>query len=372
MPVALAWRGTLGSWAFVGNEELTGLPFFRSGMGFDNLPGNLRRLAEGLGWYAVVGVAAVLLSLACRRLGARAGRAVAVIAFLVTAGGLAWFGWRRLFWFEMARPLPAVMALCGVMVLIALLRRRENDGATDRLVLSLSLLSLSFVLLLKMMLNARVYHYGFALAMPGTLLLVVAALGWLPAWVGRLGGRPEIGRAVMLAVVAVAVAAHLRVTNHYFARRTTVVGIERDAFRADDRGSRVNSVLDHLGQVPSGSTVVVVPEGVMINYLARRRNPTPFLTFLPPDLILFGEERMLESFEHDPPDYVVRVCRNTSEYGARSFGFDYGRALDAWIRRNYRGASPVFGDPQSGANGAWMAVLARRDSVPQSGREGVR
>ena len=48
--------------------------------------------------------------------------------------------------------------------------------------------------------------------------------------------------------------------------------------------------------LPPDATLAVLPEGVMINYLTRRPNPTPFSNFKPPELIIYGETSMVRAF----------------------------------------------------------------------------
>ena len=73
----------------------------------------------------------------------------------------------------------------------------------------------------------------------------------------------------------------------------------------------------------------------MINYLARRCTSTAYVNFNPPDLLLFGEDRMIAALRRSPPDYVFLVHKDTNEFGERFFGRDYGRHLFAWIWDNY-------------------------------------
>ena len=74
---------------------------------------------------------------------------------------------------------------------------------------------------------------------------------------------------------------------------------------------------------------------MILNYLSRLANPTPYVYFMPSDVLIYGEQHMLDGFRSTPPDLVVLVHKDTSEFGARFFGTDYGRPLYGWIRENY-------------------------------------
>jgi hypothetical protein len=106
-------------------------------------------------------------------------------------------------------------------------------------------------------------------------------------------------------------------------------------------------------------TLVVVPEGVTVNYFARRRNPTPFINFMPPELIMFGEPAMLRAFQANPPDWVLVLHKPTSEYGFDLFGKDYGVELYAWIQSHYESVEQVGGKPLQNVN-LFGAELLRR------------
>jgi len=100
----------------------------------------------------------------------------------------------------------------------------------------------------------------------------------------------------------------------------------------------------------------------MINYLARRRTPTPYLNFMPPELILFGEDHMVKALDQSPPDCVVLVHKDTSEYGLPLFGHDYGRELMSWVRSRYRQTwvDPRADEPLVPGARFGIAILERR------------
>src|SRR5262249_11472579 len=136
-------------------------------------------------------------------------------------------------------------------------------------------------------LNFRTQHYGFALAMPATLVAIAAMLSWLPSWLDQRGASGGIARAAMLPVVGLFVFVHLRAYATKFSDLPVIVASGADRFRADERGRAVNEMLVVLDSLPRDSTLAVVPEGAMINYLARRANPTGYINLMPPEVAMF-------------------------------------------------------------------------------------
>ena len=273
-------------------------------------------------------------------------RLLGLLLYVVLLGGLAARG-QQLQIGDIARPLPVAMTLLGVGVSLALVRHRHELGERATLVRMLVLIILGLGFLAKILLNARVYHYGFALAMPATLVVIVALVDWVPRLIDRWGGRGASFRLLALAFMIAGVVLHLRVMHIYLARKTHLVGRGADAFLADDRGPVVNQALAEIDRrLPPGGTLSVFPDGPMLNFLSRRIDPVPYLVITPLQLAIFGQDHILASFETHPPDLVALVHQDTTEYGTRFFGHDYGQRLYAWVRSNYRevavlGARPL-------------------------------
>ena len=344
MPTGQALRGTLGSWASLFTAQITSLPFYRDGMGLLDPAASMRALLSCVMWYVALFGPVAAVALLLRRPGAWRPF-LAGAAFVVVGLGLGWY-WRRIAWLEVGRPLPLVMLVAGVVCLTLFVRQRQNQQAAARNALRLSLVVLGGALLGKMILNVVLSHYGFALAMPAALLLVTSLVAWLPALIDRLGGYGGLFRAAALAAIMAAVAVHLALVNLWFGRKTQLVGRGADVFRTDGRGVAANWAIDAIEQhAAKDQTLAVLPEGAMLNYLTRRRNPTPYISFMPLELLLFGEDRILASFKQNPPDFVVLCHKDTSEYGYRFFGRDYGQKLYRWIRRNYRRVSLLGAQP---------------------------
>jgi hypothetical protein len=388
LPPAAAARGVAGSWKWLTHSDIATIPFFQTMAGWDDPRSSLLRMLEWTGVYLLILGPAVLIARALRGFPRRAVASVAV--FAAVAGTLAAIAYPRgagdavaqavvdnPAWSNFLRPLPVLLLATAVASLQAIARPRTKSASTSAAaasegasltpslsrphaaLLTLCMTALAAALLLKMLLNAHVEGYGFAHAMPATLLAVAALCGWLPELVRARGGRSEIVRAVGLAMVAVACAAHLRIAGHWIEGKSHAVAGGGDAFYANERALAINAAVEHLQtHLRPDQTLVVFPEGVMLNYLARRVNPTPYVNFIPPELKIFGQAAVFDALQRASPDYVVIVQRPTKEYGPVRFGRDYAQDIYAWAAGHYEqvqviGANPLR-DPRFGI------LLARR------------
>lgn len=323
-------RSAFAGWLQVLGGGAGDLAFYKSGMGLD---APLARLGELATWGAVWSLALAAPGVVAWRMraGGEAVPAVCAGAALALGALVAWrFGDLR--GSAPTRPLPLAALAIGVGAWVV--ARRADDARGARRLLALA--TFAFVLLGKMILNARVQHYGFALALPATLLTIAVALGALPAWLEARERAGWVLRTAALVLVAGWTAAQLVTTRGFLARKVVTVGRGDDAFQSDIRGRYVNEALEtYRSLAKHGDTLAVFPEGVMLNYLAEAVNPTPYVNFMPPELLFFGEQRILQAFQATPPDWVLLVHKDTSEYGFPLFGPDYGTALASWIQRDY-------------------------------------
>jgi hypothetical protein len=125
------------------------------------------------------------------------------------------------------------------------------------------------------------------------------------------------------------------------------------------RGAIINTALKKIEErFKPGKTMVVVPEGVMLNFWSKRENPTPITMFNPFFLDLFGEQRILESLRRNRPDYIVLVDRDFSEFGRRYFGQDFGISIYSWIKDNYQPIDLIGNPPMTGKG--FGIVIAKR------------
>ncbi len=366
MSAQRALHGVLGGWNYVFDRRLAELPFYKTSMGTDDPVLRLTWMAAcAVVWLLVLGpgyvLATRLADLRGRRLVVALGAGVATFALGGLAVLFAPFAepvWRYAY---LALPL-ALVAICVARVRDV---RRAAPGQRERQTSALVFVALALGLLLKILCNARVSNYGFGLALPAFVLAFLALFHWLPMRIQSRGGSGAAFRIVVAAILALIVLVHGMTFRFWEGYRTRELGQGADRFRTDDRADALSEIVRRLEREPADTTVLVLPEGVMINYLARRRNPTPYINFMPPELIAFGVERMREAFGANRPDFVVLLARITREYGQPLFGRDYGAPLLAWVKANYvpelrLGPEPLHPDRvQDRKWGAWL--LARRD-----------
>jgi hypothetical protein len=341
LPSNQAISATLGSWPHV--SVLIGNPYYRALRGTDALGLNLSIVLLASAAYLLAIGVLIWLSLVLRqhrRSNAWSAGIIFLAALLIT------FLIASSLWTELLRPWP-LFALA--LVLGAAQQIWRSDEATfdrRRLVLRLALGVFSLCLLARIVLRTRVLHYGFGLAMPATILLVAAAWTWIPARIAAWGGDAKVYRAALLAFWLGAVAQFAALSDHWYRAKTYSMGTGGDQFLADDRAPYLAAAMDAIAkEAKVRDTLAVLPEGVMLNYLLRMPNPTPYINFIPPEMLMFGEGPMLAALSAHPPDWIVLTQRDTAEFGARVFGFDYGQQILRWVEDHYEVAAQFESPP---------------------------
>jgi hypothetical protein len=349
--LATASRGVLGGWVYVLDAELRALPFYRAIAGLDQPAEQARRMLVMLSaWVMVLALACGLAALARGAL-----RSVIVTSAALVPPVAAWIFFHDIAWQAIFYPLPVATVVMAIVATVTIARRGTDEARLIRLTFCV----FAAALLVKMILRPVVSHYGFVLAMPATLAVVAAATGWIPGSLkGRLGDAPAGAfRIFAVSVIGTILVAHLWAFQRLYAHKPVIVGVGRDRIRAagDGRGEAVAAMLSAIERhTPPDSTLAVIPEGAILNYLSRRRNPTPYVTLLPPEFAMFGAGEILDAYRRHPPDFVVIAPRDLTEYGSRGFDRDYGNAFSAWLHEAYETVHTAQ------PSGHRLTLLARR------------
>jgi 4-amino-4-deoxy-L-arabinose transferase-like glycosyltransferase len=348
---SLKW--TCGAWMPVLTTKAKDSPLFRWCLGMDT-PGF--HLARMFGDYLGLGAIVFLSSLLLRRR-SQSGRDALV--FLVVAAPLVWLAW-KFDWVECAHSLPL---LC-LTTLAALLWCARQAGWNPAAIFMTLWAVFSLVLLAKLGLYSRIWHYGFALAMPAFLTAIYLLLFLAPEFLQRFAVPPNLWRSLACILLLTGFTQLILVSKGIYQQKTVAVGEGADmlwTFGPEFQPERVRTGQTTetgflkgqtrpagflMGQAlswmqsntPAGSTLAVLPAGVMLNYMLRRSNPTPYMRWNPPELAVFGQANMNRAIEQTKPDYIVLLGVDTTEFGVHFFGDtdSFGRELLEWINQAYR------------------------------------
>jgi hypothetical protein len=329
--------GTLGSWPAMFGSGAADLLFYQRGMGLDDLGSSLNKIGVTAGLWLLVVALAVGGGLGVAKLPAAWRWPAAILATaLVTAAGIMSF--TTLDWHRAPRPLQFILLL---VIAIAASRlaaiRRTHSSASDTAIpqiAGLAYASFAGILLLKMIFNVRIYHYGFVLAMPAAMVASTALVAWIPHWIRDRSGHGPTSAGIGLAMLIGFSQSQLRVSKFELDLKKTAVGVGANRILADDRAHFVKLALARIRELKP-KTMAVFPEGSIFNFLSQIPNPTPFYNFVPTGYAIFGEDRILGSLRSQPPDVLVMIEKDTSEFGYRYFGVDYAQATQKWIDQTY-------------------------------------
>jgi hypothetical protein len=195
---------------------------------------------------------------------------------------------------------------------------------------------LAFLLILSLCASSRIVleilpaWYGFVLILPTLVLIAYVLVAWLPER-KIYSRRAALGWLPLFALLSASAlfSAHRLYEEAHAA--ATLRGIYYDV--SAERAASVSALIRHL-QDRGARELVVFPEGLGINYLARVRTPLRHHTFTPVEIV-GRESEILAELERTRPEYVAIVPRDVREFGYRGFGDDYGREIVDWIRAEY-------------------------------------
>ena len=207
----------------------------------------------------------------------------------------------------------------------------------------------------------RPFHIGdSAYVGPPLLFAFVAAAGLLRA---RMEQLPETSlrrrfenatAAAMALLVACAIAGR---AAHYAAwEGAPIEGTGGLLSARPELAGEIGSLARTIRrETAEGATLVVFPEGEILNYLSGRPNPIRHKLYIPGYLSARNEAKVLSELTRARPDVVVIWRRPTSEYGPSMFALDYGRSIGAWIDREYamRPFQPPGAPPRTNARFLW-------------------
>ena len=336
------WRESLRSvifgWLPLFQTAVAKNLFYQWCMGFDEPFTHLREMGVH---FLFVAIAVAFYTAAFRLLPKLKSKPAKSFAFLLLIAPLLFLA-VRFDWLACGASLPLLAFVTCVLLRENYKKLLVEQGATFPLLWSV----FGLVLLLKLGLFPRIWHYGFALAMPAFVSAVYLLLWLLPLLLEnkfQVPARPF--RLTVLLVLLIGFGSLFLQSRKFYSAKNLAVGQGNDRIMAS--GPQGNSVEARTTKaalawietnVSPDATVAALPQGVMLNYLSRRINPTPDLDWNPTMFMVFGQEKMTAAFANHPPDYVLLVEWTPYEFQIGEFGHypGYGVEVMQWIGKNYQ------------------------------------
>jgi hypothetical protein len=223
----------------------------------------------------------------------------------------------------------------GILQWIVLLAAAPEE---NRPLFTLALFSIAATL--RIWFHVSPEWYGFALVLP--VFVLMAAV---------LFERKRLAALWLIPVAVICGVMLWEQHQRYAQKRYPIASMRGTFFDANpERAAMVTSFLEHV----HGGTLVVIPEGITLDYLAGATTTLTYHTFTPVEI---DDPRVelpiLQELSARPPDRIAVVDRDVAEFGYRGFGVDYGLHLTRWINAHYR--------PEAQLRGSrfWMVVMRR-------------
>jgi hypothetical protein len=350
--------------------DLTRFALYRHALGIDDPAGNLRAALLAALWGAVflLGLFGIDRLAAWRGGPVRAwaaGSGILLFAILVLAD-------QAIPWMELPRLLPFAAAAATIVSALRLVRGTGGEDASRRTAGFFVMAVFALAMTAKAALNLHLFHYGFFLALPSTVLVIAILVHHAPRWAAAHGGRGPVFRAMAIAAVVACFLHHVRWTAEVDGLKTLAVGDGGDRILTfgpsfSDQGPPFQQALDWIrSRTPAGSSLVPLPEGIMLDYLARRTTSVPFVNYTTGEVLAWGETPLLEALARRPPDYVALVARRTENLGLGRFGAvpGYGQRVVLWVESRYETVARFGADPLAGEEFG-IRILRRRDEAPR-------
>lgn len=347
------------------SQSLRADPFQQAALGLDHP-------WQNLGIEALWGVGAILLAAglawgtAFFRRGTKVWKAMISAAVLL---GLA--ASTRVQWMNMGFALPGIL-FCGALIEIAWMRAgRSEESRAARILLWIS----AAAMLARMALSPRVYHYGFVQAALAGVVSVAILVSSLPQFIRLEDASRKWYQTIVTILIAGVISVVAINSMKFYSYHTFPVAEGNDQFFSFDQNLEPTGLLiDQARQFlemdkiqHNAHSLLVLPEGVMLNYLTRLPNPTSYYFFAPFVLANGRIDDILHSFNASPPDRIVVVSRDMREFGVARFGDspEHGQKLIEFIVQNYEAIKSFgYNDPLD-PDRFGLVVLARKGSAIQ-------
>jgi len=258
---------------------------------------------------------------------------------------------------EIFKGLPVAVIFMVGYVSLLLWRHRQDEEKLSHLLPLWVMAVWGLLMLTKVFLNVKINSVGFVYAMPAVMLFIVLFQGFVPRYFERVHPRAYFVQTLASALVALIFITGLRPTAKVYRSRDFHIRSGSETMIYDGNSGpeirEIDAFLKNIDKIMGkDANFVAFPQGVMLNFLAKRTDPLPYIIFHTAELVRFGEQEMLRSFIEHKPDYVVLTNEGIFPYYNPTLRTKSAHIIKAWILANYR---PVW--PEHPEIGNMITVL---------------
>lgn len=372
IPTGLYFAGQMDVPAYL-RTEVVGMasldrPAIQRAMGVERLAANLRTIGTACLSYAALILlfsgADVFAQTIEKRIRSKAARGLIGGGQWILVSAAAWLTVNWLVAFNVFAGMLAWLPLIGAAAMGAVWKDWRQGGLSGKAVLILCMSVVSFELLGRIVFNARPIGYGAFFLVPGMLLVLFCVFGFLPALFRRWGWQPRLYLWGFLVFFAVAGYQTFSVTLKCRHERRFPIRTARGTLKLPQDQQEALAQLMVFFRDKRDYTLLVLPEGNLINFLLDSPPATYSYAYVPPLLDTPAKEnRLIRELQEIPLDYVLIVSRWTSEFGFPVVGIHYAQHLKQVIDANYQSVAQ-FGPPPFSQHGFGMLLMKRKTPLP--------
>ena len=193
----------------------------------------------------------------------------------------------------------------------------------------------------KIIFNTHVTHYGFALALPATLILIHILIHEIPKQVPTNLKPLKIYRPMAITIVAIFIGLNIQLEYKFYSLKGQPIGkgsdtlIDYHSFLTP-RGIIFNTAIDFIqNEIPEDAHFAAIPGSIMLNYMTRRESSLKYIYLNPAVFQLIGDYQIYKDLQRVRPPYIVLVEQKFPQHGRTNFGKDFGKHILQWIHKNY-------------------------------------
>jgi hypothetical protein len=278
-------------------------------------------------------------------------RGIKIVLAVLLALGMAAIGLKVIIWVNVGQCLIGLLTIYGLYRVTQIVRFQRAQFDSRSILRSL-LWVLALALMTRMVLNGRIYQYGFIQASLASLVIVAVVVEELPRLLQLKTLELGVFRMGLFVMLLSGVSSIMGQSKTLEVAKTLAIGHGADLFYAypaqiSGDGEIIKNFSDTLIHMPSKQSLVVVPEGIMINYLSRKVSPLAVQAYYTNIKV---EEELVAALRVKRPEWVVFMSRDLKEYGVSLYGAkgQSGELIVDWINKNYHVTTSWGQDPKVG------------------------